>query len=204
MEASIGFISLALPNPEHAQKVINATKYMYREFSKLPPHELRHFKGNKKSLARGFLQVNSIGDIREFLVLLEGHYIRQLNKAVQRKDEITFRLKDKLGGEKQYKAFKLKYENERLISYLNNRNEINKIVEIGGELIRKENRMYERPRGYRTHYYAATKYFNGEYYSTLYHNVVVLWVASFFLILALYFNVLAAVLKLFSRISRRF
>ena len=204
MEASIGFISLALPNPEHAQKVINATKYMYREFSKLPPHELRHFKGNKKSLARGFLQVNSIGDIREFLVLLEGHYIRQLNKAVQRKDEITFRLKDKLGGEKQYKAFKLKYENERLISYLNNRNEINKIVEIGGELIRKENRMYERPRGYRTHYYAATKYFNGGYYSTLYHNVVVLWVASFFLILALYFNVLAAVLKLFSRISRRF
>ena len=117
MEASIGFISLSLSNPDQASKVIATTRYLHKEFSKLPKKELSHFKGNMKALARGILQVNSINHIREFLVLLEGHYIRMLNKSVQKKDDITFSLKERLGGEKEYKAFKLKYENERLIKF---------------------------------------------------------------------------------------
>lgn len=151
MEASIGFISLSLSNPDQASKVIATTRYLHKEFSKLPKKELSHFKGNMKALARGILQVNSINHIREFLVLLEGHYIRMLNKSVQKKDDITFSLKERLGGEKECKAFKLKYENERLIKFLNNSNQVEKIVEIGGELIRKENKMYELLKGYQAH-----------------------------------------------------
>lgn len=188
MEAAIGFISISVGDPERTDQVIASTKFMYREFSQLPEVELQHFNGNLKALARGILQVNSINRIREFLVLLEGHYIRQLNKYVSQKDEITSKLKDKLGGERAYRDFKFKYENERLLTYLNNRNSITKIVEIGGTLVRKENKLYEFPKGYRTHYYAPKKYFVGSYYPTVHYNVVVLWAASILLMVSLYFG----------------
>ena len=116
-----------------------------------------------RALARGIIQVNAINHIKEFLVLLEGHYIRQLNKSITRKDDITYELKERLGGDEEYRALKYAYENERLLNYLNNKNELNKIVEIGGELVRKENKMYELPRGYLTHYFAPRKYFMGNF-----------------------------------------
>ena len=42
---------------------------------------------------------------------------------------------------------------------------------------------------FRTQFYAPTKHFAGQFYDTLYFNVIIIWMMSFLLLITLYFDV---------------
>jgi hypothetical protein len=83
------------------------------------------------------------------------------------------------------------YDNEALRDLAVNKNEINRIKEIDGELVQQADPIYMNPvntGNIRTHFFAPEKRLFGKLYSTFWINILVIWIMSFGLMASLYFN----------------
>lgn len=100
-----------------------------------------------------------------------------------------------------------KYTNEALEKFVTNDNSFEYIVEAEGQLIQKSDPIYLDPYDtyfLRAHFYAPTKRFFGQEWSTFSFNTMIIWAMSLLLIIMLYFDLLRKIIegfgKLFSRI----
>ena len=81
-----------------------------------------------------------------------------------------------------------KYHNASLEEFVINKNESTKIVEFNGELVQKMDPIFMDPeyKFIKAHFYSPTKRVFGAYFDTYIVNVVVLWLITVMIYMALY------------------
>lgn len=130
----------------------------------------------------------------KFLESVRQYYIVYFNNANTKKDERLSYL------EAQEKGLSLElrnnYFNESLEEFVTNKNETVKTIEYKGELIQKLEPIYMDPSSsfVKAHFYSPTKQIFGFHVDTYIVNVIVLWIMTLLLYIALYFRALKKLL----------
>ncbi len=128
-----------------------------------------------------------------YLDAYQKHYRTLFNDAVAEKEKKAYFF------EKNYEDYDLNlyknaYFNESLADLVTNATETDRLMEYNGELIQQVNAVFHEPEAssnplnYRAHFFAPVKYFMGNYIDTFWFNVIVIWLMSALLYLALYFE----------------
>jgi hypothetical protein len=130
----------------------------------------------------------------EYIEAVRKYYIKYYNNANDQKDALLA----KLEAPDKAASLKLKndYYNTSLEEFVLNKNEADKITEYKGELIQKMDPIFMDPKNkfIRAHFYSPTKQIFGIFVDTYTVNVIVLWVMTIVLYLALYFRLLKKLL----------
>ena len=110
----------------------------------------------------------------------------------------------KYGGNAGLIRLKQAYYNESLADLVLNRNELRKVYEKGDHLIRKMEPVYSMPSSKvgRAHFFAAYKQVGNLIISTLWFNIIAIWLMTLFLYISLQFRWLAALINFFGRGNR--
>ncbi len=135
-------------------------------------------------------------DVRAYLEKIKNHYVKQYNKASSSKDQYIHSI-TKTAAERNAFILRMKhFHNQSVAKLVENKNELNRIVEINGKLIQKVYPIYTDPMpqnhtflDFRTHFFAPHKLFLGRYFDTLWFNVSVIWAATILLYITLYYRV---------------
>ncbi len=139
----------------------------------------------------------------KLIELLEGwknFYLAVYSSANELKEDlIEYQNLEKEG---YYIRFRNKYHNEHLDDIVRNIYEKNKILRFKDKLVRQEEPIYLDSDdsgfiGFRSHFYAPNKYFFGNFYSTFWFNVAVIWAMSLLLYPPLYFDHLRKIIEFF-------
>jgi len=121
-------------------------------------------------------------------------YVNLYNDASNRKEAI----KSKLASESLQKFLKLRdnYHNKSLEDFVKDKNETSKVIIYKGELVQKLDPIFmdSKSKFIGAHFYAPQKQIFGIRVDTYIVNVIILWVITFFLYLALYFRLLKKLL----------
>ncbi|MBR9998427.1 MAG: ATP-binding cassette domain-containing protein [Cyclobacteriaceae bacterium] len=176
------------------------------ELEKFGSHNLRDFENLELTRFTGETYENT----KRFLEVLKKVYIRRYNDAMKEKERLMSLMTDSPEKRQIFELIKKENFNERIGDMVTNRKEALRIVEHGDDLIQKIYPVYyeeEHPDhllDFRTIFYASTKHFLGSSYDTLWFNIIMIWVMTFFLIITLYFDVLRWVIQLpeFLRIKK--
>jgi hypothetical protein len=155
--------------------------------------ELNAFTSYSKSLNTYHLDA--------FLSTLKSQYIKTYND----KNEAIERYKKRI-GQSEYTKMKDLYANEALNDIVTNRLESVKIVNYKNELFRNDNPIYFSDKSgtiFSAHFYAPTKYFFGIKVSTMWANLIALWVFIIFSFVALYYDWLKRILQSFEHWRNR-
>jgi ABC transport system ATP-binding/permease protein len=121
-------------------------------------------------------------------------YVNIYNDVSNRKEA----MKSRLIGENLQKFLKLRdsYFNKSLEEFVKDKNETTKTIVYKGELVQKLDPIFmdSKNKLIKAHFYAPEKQIFGMKVDTFIVNVIVLWVMTFFLYLALYFRLLKKLL----------
>jgi ABC-type multidrug transport system ATPase subunit len=116
----------------------------------------------------------------------------------KRAGELRDALVSKLSSESSQAFLKLRddYANESLEEFVTNKNETVRTIDFNGEIIQKLDPIYTDPKGnmIKAHFYSPVKRIFGIEMDTFTVNVIVLWLMTILLYLALYFRVLKKLL----------
>jgi len=140
----------------------------------------------------------TINSALEYLGTVRDFYTRLYKFVYTKKDEIKSKEDPVLGAE-----IKRKHYNESLSEFVTNKNEFERIVEYKGELIQKKDPIYLDPVHpfLKAHFYAPRKQLLGNYYSTYWVNIIVIWITTGILFLVLYFRLLKRAIDFFENIE---
>jgi len=146
-----------------------------------------------------------IKQTREFLKVLKKVYIRIYNNANDNKDNLIRELQKTQSDKNNFLELKRTYHNEKLTEFVENNNELVRIIEYRGRLYQKIDPIYLDPEpGFlKAHFYAPRKMVFGNYYSTFAINTLIIWGFSLVLYLLLYFRLLKRLLDWMEQLSSR-
>jgi ABC transport system ATP-binding/permease protein len=145
----------------------------------------------------------TIDSTRQFIKTLNRIYIRSYNKANEAKDNLI-RAHEKTPSDKAaYLELKRRYHNEKLTEFVENNNELVRIIEYKGRLFQKIDPIYLDPVHpfIKAHFYAPRKMLFRSYFHTFWVNILVIWTFSLIIYFLLYFRLLKRILDLLEQIS---
>ncbi len=121
-----------------------------------------------------------------FVESLRKYYIDYYNFADGKRNELIEKLQKEEGN--SFIKLRNKYHNASLEEFVINKNESTKIAEFKGHLIQKMDPIFMDPeyKFIKAHFYSPTKRVFGEYIDTYVVNVVVLWIMTILIYMALY------------------
>jgi len=134
---------------------------------------------------------------------LRQNYLKEYNLAVEKKEKLTWYFENKHNLDYDLNEYKNKYHNESLEDLVRNLNVKDRIIEYKGRLLQMIDPIFHKPDNpanlldYRAHFFAPVKHFLGFYFSTYYFNLVVIWLMTAFLYMALYFEWLKKIVESF-------
>jgi len=125
---------------------------------------------------------------------LRKYYVAYSNNAKNRKDAIITKLQTE--NSENFLKLRDNYSNESLEEFVTNKNETIRTIEFDNEIVQKLEPIYMDPKYpfVRAHFYSPTKQVFGTRVDTFIINVIVLWVMTIILYLALYFRLLKKLL----------
>ena len=100
--------------------------------------------------------------------------------------------------------------NESLSDLVRNLTVKDRVIEYKGQLLQIIDPVFNKPKepktllNYRTHFFAPEKYFLGTYFDTYWFNIIVIWVMTLLLYVALYFELLKKLISASEMLSQRF
>jgi ABC transport system ATP-binding/permease protein len=157
------------------------------------------------SLVPEKVNASTISQTREFMKILNKIYMRIYNNANDNKDNLIRALQKTPSEKNNFLELKRSFHNEKLTEFVENNNELVKIIEYKGKLYQKMDPIYLDPenRFIKAHFYAPRKMVFGKYYNTFLVNAIVIWCFSLMLYLVLYFRLLKRLLDLMEQVSSR-
>jgi hypothetical protein len=126
-------------------------------------------------------------------------------KMTSQKDMFTDSLRNSLGGTNEYVQFKRAYYNDQLADMVLNRADLHKIVNQGGQLIRKMEPVYMYPslNNGRAHFYASVKKVGKINISTFLFNNLAIWLMTIILYFTLRYSILRRSIDFFGDLRRK-
>jgi hypothetical protein len=129
----------------------------------------------------------------DYLDKLTGYYIELYDQANYKKEKIIEFLDNTKPG--YYKAKRSRYHNEAVADIVEKTFEKNKIIEYKNRLIQQVDPIFQDPTpssfvAFRSHFYAPTKHFAGNFFDTFWFNMVVVWIITLLLYVTLYYDLL--------------
>jgi hypothetical protein len=137
-------------------------------------------------------------NLKLYLESLNTYYIRTFNNVYKERNLLISQMNDSKEKRELFLAVKDAYQNESLADLVTNKTEIDKILELPGELVQQSDPIYMDPAGggnIRAHFFAPRKRFLGGLYGTFWVNVIVIWTMSLMLAVTLYFEIFRRVLE---------
>lgn len=183
-------------NQEYQQHLTLITNEINKpEFElSLPQHNF-NLSGNKITLAE-------IDDLNAYLRQLK----KILNKAyinvLDEKDMRVMDIEESNSKPEFFNYLKSSYTNTSLKDLVTNKAEFNKIIEVDGHLIQRENPIYLDASYFRAHFFAPNKFLLGSKIDTYWVNLAVIWLMNITLVILLYFDVLKRFIKSLQSLRR--
>lgn len=137
----------------------------------------------------------------DFLEAIRSVYNSRRKKA---KDELDALIAERTKTpelESQYIKHRNRFENERISMMLKNISTKRRIVKSGDELVQKIYPVYAKqefpdgPLSFRTNFYYPEKHFAGMYIDTKIFNVIIIWLMTIFLFIAVYYDWLRKIIR---------
>ncbi len=144
-----------------------------------------------------------IDSTEHFLEALKKLYTIRSTKATIEREALVSSLTDTPEKFAAYNLARMRYKNEEVTRFVENRNSLSKIVKWDGRLVQKIDPIYfddhrpHNPVDFTANFYNPTKHFLANKYDTLYFNIAAIWVFSILLYIALYFQVLKRIVNSF-------
>ncbi len=128
----------------------------------------------------------------------QDYYQRRFNETVKAKEVVMMNRQKE--ADYDLSTMKNRYFNESLSDLVRNLDTKERVVIHEGRLIQQINPIFHEPQpngplDYRAHFFAPVKYFAGTQMSTFSFNLMVIWMMTLILYLALYFEVLAKFIR---------
>lgn len=139
-------------------------------------------------------------EVTEHINEWDSYYNREFIKADNKKQKVLNYLQEEKPG--HTRSLKNNYNNEKLEDIVKNSYEKNKILRYKDDLIRQYQPIYHIPDyfggvGIRSHFYAPKKVLFGEFYSTFWFNVIIIWLMTILLYIPLYYDHLRKIIEFF-------
>jgi hypothetical protein len=150
-----------------------------------------------EKLKRNEYTLETSKEIKLLLETFRKKYIQLFNKASNKKDAIIYKLEKE--NKAKFLLLKDNYFNQNLEDLVRNASELDKIIEIDGQLLQRSDPIFKdgtTDEFIRAHFYAPRKNFFGKMVDTYWINIGVLWLMTLVLIITLYFDVLRKLLEL--------
>jgi ABC-type multidrug transport system ATPase subunit len=141
----------------------------------------------KESLNEEHFNLSVEKDAGKYLDSLKGEFIRLRNNAVSKENSVI-----KIKGEKELADLKSNYFNNSLADLVLSNKPGKRIIETDTKFIQKYEPVYMKPvsKYGRAHFYAPYKQIGNLKIETYWFNIIVLWIVSLLLYIALYYNLL--------------
>ncbi len=151
------------------------------------------------------LNTRILYETRSFIDKINKVYIRIYNRANDKRDKIIRSFQKTKENKEKFLQLKRDYHNDKLAEFVENTNEVVRIIEYNGQLYQKIDPIYLDPENkfVKAHFYAPRKKVFGKYYSTFWVNTIVIWFMSIVLFVILYFRLLKKGLDYIEHISNR-
>jgi hypothetical protein len=136
------------------------------------------------------------GEAKIYLDSLKTYFRLKSKEVTEERDSLYKSISGRTGEEK-FNAIRAANYNENLANIVLNRLTTNKIYDAGDRLIQKSDPVLMRPlsKSGRAHFYAPYKQIGKLKIDTLYFNIMVIWLMTFLLFVALYYNLLKRFVK---------
>ncbi|HOP03359.1 MAG TPA: ATP-binding cassette domain-containing protein [Tenuifilaceae bacterium] len=182
-----------LNNPVMSSEIESAINVLKNEIMQ----EMTSISGSHHPFKQ-FDQLNSsslspelIDNLRTYLEQIRIYYVRLYNKASYQRDSVISSYQQTEKDRENFLKLKRQHFNESLNDFVRNSSEIERIVEYKGRLIQKVDPIYLLPdrKFIKSHFYAPFKQVFGNLFSTFWVNVIVIWVYTILIYIALYYRV---------------
>jgi len=133
------------------------------------------------------MNINVLNSLKEYLNTLKDDYVRRETLVRGKVDKKMMELTSK--GIDMNKL-KTAHFNQNLYDFVLNRSDVTKVVEYEGYLYKRIEPIYTDPLSpmIKAHFYAPRKMVFGKYYSTYTVNIIVIWLHTFLMYIALHFR----------------
>lgn len=200
-------------DPQKRTKNIENLTLLRNEIGKeLISDVAKKLKGSKElnfkyldSLYLEHLNEKIIRETRKYINNINKVYIRAYNRACDKRDGIIRDLQKTPEEKDAFLKLKREFHNDKLAEFVENTNEVVRIVEYKGNLYQKIDPVYLDPENkfIKAHFYAPRKQFLGRYYSTFWVNTFVIWAMSIILFIILYLRLLKKGMDFIENIADR-
>jgi ABC-type multidrug transport system ATPase subunit/uncharacterized tellurite resistance protein B-like protein len=199
----VAFIERNFDNEERLEELEQNLELLRNEIKKeLDSESGRIVKFNYyHKLYYNKIDKETIQALKNYLDILNKYYIKLYNKANGLKDNLISGLQKTSEDREEFMDIKRKYYNENLADLMKNSNEINRIIEYKGELFQKIDPVFLDPQNkfIKAHFYAPRKQFLGNYYSTFWVNIIVIWTMTIMFYFVLKYRLLKRALDFFEQ-----
>ncbi len=181
-----------LNNPVMSSEIEAALEVLRNEIR----YEMTSIAGSHHPFKQ-FEQLNSsslspelIDNLRTYLEQIRIYYVRLYNKASYQRDSVISSSQRTEEDRENFLKLKRQHFNESLNDFVRNTSEIERIVEYNGRLIQKVDPIYLLPQRklIKAHFYAPFKQIFGKLFDTFWVNVIVIWIYTILIYIALYYR----------------
>ncbi len=157
------------------------------------------------SLYPEHLNTKIIRETRKYISKVNRYYIKIYNRANDQRDNIIRKHQRTDEDKQEFIALKRNYHNDQLAEFVENNNEVVRIVEYKGHIYQKIDPIYLDPeeKFLKAHFYAPRKLLGNKFYDTFWVNTLVIWVMSLILYIILYFRLLKRLIEHLENISHK-
>ncbi len=185
--------------PDKKDGIGNCLAMLRNEISKeLEDNPRIPFKHMDK-LYPGKVSPEILTQLGTYLNLVKQFYIKLYNRANIEKDKDISRYQETEESKNKFLALKRNHHNEELKELVTNSSEIDRIIEYKNRLYQKIDPVFKDPGPLfiKAHFYAPVKQLFGQYHDTYRVNILVIWIMTISLYIALYFRLLKKLLETF-------
>lgn len=153
-----------------------------------------------KSIGSNSFSLGSSRKLSAYLDFAKAEYKKQYDIASRELEQTKLELLYQLGGDKdEYMRFINRYTNNKLNGLLHDRFALQKIYVHDNRIYQGDEPIYRQPvqNNGSAHFYASFKQLGKNKIDTFYFNIVIIWLLTFLLMIALYFDLLRKTIAYF-------
>lgn len=201
----VDYLDRYYQDPDQKKKVENYLLLLRNEIGKEMSEEKVISFSHMDSLYYGKLNKKILKDTREYISNINRLYIRVYNLKNDERDKLIRKMQSTPEKKEAFLKLKRDYFNERLAEFVENSDEVIRIIEYKGHLYQKIDPIYLDPESkfLKAHFYAPRKQIFGHYFSTYWVNICVIWFMSLIFYFMLYSRILRRLLEYIENLSRR-